>query len=55
MGKKYTRLQRAARARDLGNEKKMTVAEATGPAGATYKQGTAKDATNFDRTNEAMA
>ena len=57
MGKKWqnTQSQRAARARNSGDEKKMTVAEATGPAGATYKQGTAKDAANFDRTNKAMA
>ena len=56
MGRKYKRLQQAAaRARDAGNEKKTTVAEATRPAGAMYKQGTVKDATNFDRTNEAMA
>ena len=31
------------------------VAAATGPAGAMYKKGTAKDAANFDRTNETMA
>ena len=56
MGGKYReRKHRAARARGSGNEKKTTVAEVTGPAGATYKQGTAKDAANFDRTNEAMA
>ena len=52
MGKKWQK--RAARARDSGNEKKTTVAEATGPAGAAYKQGTAKDAANFNRTNKAM-
>jgi hypothetical protein len=46
---------RGAGARDSGEDKKTTVAAATGPAGAMYKQGTAKDAANFDRTNEAMA
>ena len=55
MGRKYKRLQRAAQARDSGNEKKTMVAQATGPEGAMYKQGTTKDATTFDRTNEAMA
>ena len=53
MGKKWQK--RAAQARDSGNEKNTTVAEATGPTGATYKQRTAKDAANFNRTNEAMA
>ena len=28
---------------------------ATAPAGALYKQGTAKDAANFDQTNDAIA
>ena len=55
MGEKYKRMQRAVRARNSENEKKTTVAEATGPAGAMYKQGTTKDTSNFDRTNEAMA
>ena len=56
MGGKYReRRHRAARARGSGNEKKTTVAEATGPARATYKQGTVKDAANSDRTTEAMA
>ena len=55
MGGKFKRQQWAARARDSANEKKTTVAAATRPAGAMYKQGTAKDAANFDRTNEVMA
>ena len=53
MSKKWQK--RAARARDSGDENKTPVAEATGPAGATYKQGTAKDAANFKSTNRAMA
>ena len=55
MGGKYKQLQRAARARNLANEKKTTVAEAMGPAGAMYQQGTIKDSANFDTTNGAMA
>ena len=55
MGAKFKQQQQAARARDSANEKKTTVAAATGPAGDMYKQGTVKDATNFNRINEAMA
>ena len=55
MGNKLKQHQRVTRARDSANEKKTTVAAATRPAGAMYKQGTAKDAANFDRTNEVMA
>ena len=40
--------------RDLGNKKKKTVMAATGPAGALYKQWTAKDMANVDRTNNTM-
>ena len=55
MGGKFKQHQWDARAGILANGKKMTVAIATGPAGAIYKQGTAKDAANSDRTNKAMA
>ena len=55
MGGKFKQQKRAARAHNLENGKKTTVAVATGPAEEMYKQGTTKDAVNFDRTNEAMA
>ena len=54
MGGTFKRRQWAARALDSVNEKKTTVVTATGTAGAMYKQGTAKDTANFDRTHEAM-
>ena len=56
MGKKWERKQAAMAARSSsGNDKKKTVTAAAGPSGALYKQGTAKDAANFDRTNDMMA
>jgi hypothetical protein len=56
MGKKYRLSQAAMAARsNSGDEKKKTLAAATGPAGVLFKQETAKDAANFDRTNDMMA
>ena len=45
---------RATWTRDLGKEKKKTVAAATGPVGALHKQGTVKAVANFDRTNDTI-
>ena len=46
---------RAARTRNSGKGKKKMVVATTGPAGVLYKKWTAKDAANFDGTNDTIA